>query len=298
MKKVIWILSLVFLFACMETPEATPLVQEGPLPVGETERPTAVSVEPKSDVEILEGIPGVSVNRQTGEITLPAVEGVFGEVPEFRSCIVSGLQDFELVEKFDFVVEHCEGNLQEGNANGIFTLIKVTLPDVRINGLVLASIIDGIGIAGLGEGLQKVATDVIIFNREDGEDGLLGGNIINGSSQAYTNAVPGISSTFTSIPLGSDNVDNFNAVGTEMCQTQLIAMEDSVEAEKLCNSYGVAVSTSWLGWTYDQYKAFMNLSSFQLDSGQIINFEPISEEAFEFLSEELSGRPDILQWKE
>jgi len=226
------------------------------------------------------------------EIRHKPVPGVLKTLTPTRTCDldIEALKQMEPLERFMTVGDKCKG---KGQAKGPI-MLQTTIPGYHADSVLFQGLERIFDSTGYSSKLPQVAARVFLFHRMDGKDGLPGGNLISFAPHAMTSAQPGVSMSFSSIPMRGDKSQDISALATEICQSKMLAEKDQGRAESVCNSYGRAVNSIYDGHSYEQYRQLMLAAKGVMPDGTRIPFTPYPKEIYELLKVLLKDLPDIL----
>lgn len=226
------------------------------------------------------------------EFSFQSTPGLYSRLTPQQVCNAEedSFKQMDIAKRFEFVVQDCRTKLQRGGN----TFLSVTIPNHRINGALVAELDRALELEGDFKGLPQVGQRTFIFSREDGKDGLPGGNLVNFGPEAQTYVPARVSHSFSSIPLEGDNGADFGALATEMCQTKMLAEPNHIKAESECNSFGLAVRCIYQGLSYSKYVELANASKMILGDGTELTPDPVKPETYKKLESDFSSKPDIL----
>jgi len=234
-------------------------------------------------------------------INFKRIPGEYDSIPAEQTCVIEDPVEFsrrDLFEKFSEVIRGCKGKLQSDGR----TFLKCTIPGYRPNSqlfLELEKILLETGMVDSKTLIFEKRT--FVFHREDGKDGIpmqdVGNFYASFTKQAKTQVQPGLSHSFSNIPLSGDKSHDVAGLATEICQTLLLPKYpvDPYKSEIICNSYNLAVKCAYSGMSYKEYLKVAKSTDILLQrGGKRLQMQVIEKNIYKRLQAVLGNQPDIL----
>jgi len=229
------------------------------------------------------------------------ISGVLDSLPPEQTCVIQDPVEFsrrDLFEKFGEVITGCKGKAQSDGR----TYLKCTIPGYKPNSELFSELERIFVETGIVDKNAKIfARRTFVFHREDGKDGIPMPDISNFDAiftkQAKTQAQPGMSHSFSNIPLSGDKLDDIAGLATEICQTLVIpiSIDNPDISETICNSYNVAVKCAYAGMSYKEYNKMAKSTALLLkEGGKKLRAQVFRRDLYKKLEAALANQPDIL----
>lgn len=208
------------------------------------------------------------------------------------------LEQMSMPDRFVYLVDHFPGNLQKGEFRETPIYVKTLMESKKADPYFLQTLIEGLDRAHIGEGLLRPGIAMIILH--DGNE--LPVNLVDGNENAVTHAVAGVSVTFTSVPIREKaegvhlgKLLHVSVFATELCQAFMIAEQDHLHAETVCNSYGLAAAFAYEQDSYEKYAQAIGQVG-AVEEPRIGTLTPtvFPREVYEYLKTNLAGKEMII----
>ncbi|MCA9386116.1 hypothetical protein KC717_05705 [Candidatus Dojkabacteria bacterium] len=250
----------------------------------------------------LASLPGL-VQVSEGVYQFEGVSGSFDSVDPVSSCDGGKIANYQPPQNILEAISICDGPIRSLDLNHlqetpypITFSVKTTIPGLQINPLMQSTIVTGLISEGILTDQTKTSIAYVLVHRDDGEDGLPGGNLYDGEDTAVTVSYEGTSATLSSVPISENSmVSAIGGLSAELCQAVMAHTGSEVlHREARCNGYASAVVAAWLGWEYEQYEFYIDNTQFTLEGdSQPHSRIPVNEETYYYLQDRFSMQPDL-----